>query len=126
MPRPHRGRKVGYRQKVDFYKPAGVPMSELVVTTINLDEVEAMRLVDGESHNQTEAAKHMNISQPTVARLLESGRRKIALAIVQGQAIAIHPGEAPIEFYGFPGAGRGRGGHGRGRRRGRGRGGSGD
>ncbi len=125
MPRPCRGRRVGYRQKVDFYKPAGVPMSELAVVTINLDEMEAIRLVDGESHTQAEAAVQMNISQPTVARLLESGRKKMATAIVQGQAIAIHPGDAPIEFYGFPGAGRGRGGqgHGRGRRHGRGHGG---
>ncbi len=127
MPRPHRGRRIGYRQEVDFYKPSGVPLSELAVTTIDLDEMEAIRLVDGESHTQTEAAEHMNISQPTVARLLESGRRKIAVAIVQGQAFAIHPGEAPIEFYGFPGAGRGGPGRGAGRggrgRHGRGHGG---
>jgi len=99
MPRPPRGRRIGYRQEVDFYKPAGVPLSKLTVTTINLDEMEAIRLVDAESHTQTEAAEHMDISQPTVARLLESGRKKMARAIVEGQALSIHPGEAPLEFY---------------------------
>jgi len=79
-------------------------LSKLSVTTVNLDEMEAIRLVDSECYPQTEAAKQMDISQPTVARLLESGRKKIATAIVQGQAFAINPGDAPIEFYGFPGA----------------------
>jgi predicted DNA-binding protein (UPF0251 family) len=99
MPRPPTGRRIGYRQQVDFYKPAGVRLAGLRVTTITLDEMEAMRLVDSESHSQQEAAEHMNISQPTVARLLKSGRGKIATAIVQGQAFSIHPGLAPVEYY---------------------------
>ncbi|NCC52473.1 MAG: DUF134 domain-containing protein [Spartobacteria bacterium] len=117
MPRPPRGRRIGYRQQVNFFKPAGVPLSELRVTNIHLDEMEAIRLVDMEGRTQSEAAEQMRISQPTVARLLASGRSKIATAIVQGQAFALQPGGAPLEFYDEPGMGRGRGGHGHGRRR---------
>ncbi|MBN2716060.1 MAG: DUF134 domain-containing protein [Deltaproteobacteria bacterium] len=99
MPRPFRGRKIGYRQEVDFYKPAGVRLSGLTVTEIKIDEMEAIRLVDMDGCNQNEAAQKMNVSQSTIARLLETGRRKIATALVRGQAIAIRPGSAPLEFY---------------------------
>jgi predicted DNA-binding protein (UPF0251 family) len=121
MPKPSRERRIGYRQPVTFYKPTGTPLSELMITTLNLDELEAMRLVDSESHTQHEAAEHMGISQPTVARLLESGRRKVATALVNGQALSIDQGDAPIEFYDTPGIGHHHGPpfRGRGRRRGR-------
>ena len=104
MARPHRGRWIGHRPNSTFFKPAGVPARELRTTTIELDELEAMRLVDGEELKQTEAAEKMGISQSTIARLLASGRRKTALALAHGEALKLQQGDAPLDFR--PGRGR--------------------
>jgi len=100
MGRPHRGRQIGHQPDSTFFKPAGVPVKELRTTTIVLDELEAMRLVDGEELKQTEAAEHMGISQSTIARLLASGRKKTALALAHGEALKLQQGDAPLNFNG--------------------------
>lgn len=98
MGRPHRGRRIGHNPDTTFFKPAGVPVKELRTTSILLDELEAMRLVDGEELKQTEAAKRMGISQSTIARLLASGRKKTALALAHGEALKLQQGDAPLNF----------------------------
>jgi hypothetical protein len=58
----------------------------------------------------------MGVSRATVGRILERAHRKIAHALVNGHALAIAEGDAPVEFIRGPrGMGRGRG-RGRGRR----------
>ena len=42
--------------------------------------------------DQTDAAKKMNVSQPTFHRILGAARKKIAEALVKGKAIKIHGG----------------------------------
>jgi len=98
MSRPHRGRSIGCRPHVTFFKPRGVPTSVLRVSRVDLDELEAMRLVDSVGLHQKEAADRMNVSQSTVARLLESGRRKVTCALVGGEALEIQQGPAPVHF----------------------------
>ncbi|MDF7801175.1 DUF134 domain-containing protein [Pontiellaceae bacterium B1224] len=116
MARPHRGRSIGHSPDCTFFKPAGVPAKILRTTTIELDELEAMRLVDGEQLKQTEAAEQMGISQSTIARLLAAGRKKTALALAHGEALQLQQGDAPLNFQESPeqsvDAGR-RGRHGR-------------
>lgn len=53
------------------------------------DELEALKLYEVDGLEQTEAAKKMKISQPTFARLLGSAHKKVAQAIISGQAIRI-------------------------------------
>ena len=53
------------------------------------DELEALKLYEVDGLNQTIAAKKMKISQPTLARLLDSANKKIAQAIITGKAIRI-------------------------------------
>jgi predicted DNA-binding protein (UPF0251 family) len=64
-------------------------MHSLQRTVISLDEIEALRLCDGESLTQEEAGARMGISRGTVQRLLESGRRKTISALVDATAIVI-------------------------------------
>ena len=109
MGRPHRGRRIGHSLNTTFFKPAGVPAKELRITSILLDELEAMRLVDGEELKQTEAAERMGISQSTIARLLASGRRKTALALAHGEALQLQQGDAPLNYHEAPCPGRRRG-----------------
>jgi predicted DNA-binding protein (UPF0251 family) len=58
--------------------------------TIEYDEWEAIRLVDYLNLSQEEAAKKMQISQPTLSRILKAGHNKIAKALVEGKAIMIN------------------------------------
>ena len=96
MVRPRRGRWIGCAPGVVFFKPAGVPASRLRISRVDLDELEAMRLVDELELQQKEAAVRMGVSQSTIARLLASGRRKVAHALVSGEALEIQQGRSPI------------------------------
>lgn len=102
----------------NLYKPAGIPLSQMEVIELGLDELEAMRLCDSDGKQQEEAADTMGVSRGTIQRLLESGRRKTLDALVNGQALSFadadHVCIRPTSMNG-----RGRGGRcaGNGRRR---------
>ena len=114
MPRPRSGRKIGHLPGSTYFKPAGVPVRRLRTTTIDLDELESMRLVDGEGMKQIEAAEQMDVSQSTIARLLASGRKKVALALAHGEALRLEKGTAPLDFENKSNVLPQRGRHGRG------------
>ncbi|MDF7807800.1 DUF134 domain-containing protein [Pontiellaceae bacterium B12219] len=117
MGRPHSERLIGHQPGSTFFKPSGVPMKGLRISTILLDELEAMRLVDAEGLQQTQAAERMGISQSTIARLLASGRNKTAHALAHGEALQLQQGSAPLNYQTPPASapgGRRRGHHGRG------------
>ena len=85
-------RKKRYARRLDdakIYKPMGIPKNRLDTVTINLDEFEAMRLVDLEGLSQIEAASGMQVSRATIQRLLLSGRKKMIGAILQNDLINI-------------------------------------
>jgi predicted DNA-binding protein (UPF0251 family) len=69
----------------------GIQFLEEVALTV--DELEAVRLVDFEEKGQKEAAEIMDISQPTIHRILKEARRKIAEALVLGKALKIEGGD---------------------------------
>jgi predicted DNA-binding protein (UPF0251 family) len=77
---------------VDYFKPRGVPLMNLEVNSLKLEELEAIRLVDIEELEQEDAAQRMGISRRTFARELSCGRRKVADALINGKAIEIHGG----------------------------------
>jgi len=54
-----------------------------------LDELEAIRLVDGENMTQDEAGALMGISRGSIWRLLQSGRKKLITAIFEKRRIYI-------------------------------------
>jgi len=93
---------VGFQPNVTYFKPAGIRMIDLEESILTVDEFEAVRLKDLEGLEQEEAAKKMNISQPTFHRLLSSARKKIADSIVNGKALKIEGGNFKV-------MGRGRG-----------------
>ena len=57
-----------------------------------MDEFETIRLLDHVGLDQEKAAAEMGVSRPTVTRIYASARKKIADAIVLGQAICIEGG----------------------------------
>jgi predicted DNA-binding protein (UPF0251 family) len=92
---------VSAEPNVSFFKPQGVPLRELEIVELAVEEFEAVRLKDGEGLEQTQVAEKMGISQPTLHRLLVSARRKIAEALSKGKAIAIKGGNYSLAARGF-------------------------
>ena len=105
MPRPRLCRRIRFWPGITHFKPAGVRLAELHEVVLSMGEFEAMRLCDLEEINQKEAAKKMNISQPTLQRTLASARKKIADALANGKSIKIEGG--PHKMVAPRGQGRG-------------------
>ncbi len=103
MSRPHKLRCVAHLPGAEYFKPRGIPMTELEESVLALDELEALRLVDFESLSQEEAGEKMGVSRGTIGRLLEKGRRTVVDALLHGHALRIEGG--PV----VPGATRRRG-----------------
>jgi len=78
----------------DYFKPRGIPLMDLEVVHINVEELEAIRLVDFKGLDQEKAATEMKISRRTLARELKSGRKKIADALLHGKAIEVRVGDS--------------------------------
>lgn len=79
-----------------YFKPAGIPVKELEVSSLSLSEFEALRLKDAEGLDQEACANEMDISQPTFHRLITAARKKVASAIVNGNAIRVE-GNAEVK-----------------------------
>jgi uncharacterized protein len=96
MPRPRHCRRVCFEPGITYFKPAGVPKTDLEEIVLTVDEFEAIRLKDVDGLEQEQSAQQMNISQPTFHRLYLEARRKIADVIVNGKALKIEGGTYEI------------------------------
>ncbi|MDD3098576.1 MAG: DUF134 domain-containing protein [Candidatus Pacebacteria bacterium] len=89
MPRPRLFRRISFNPDVTYFKPLGVPMRELEIVELTVEEVEAYRLRHLSNLEQKEAAKKMDTSTSTYQRILYSAYEKIADALIKGKAIKI-------------------------------------
>lgn len=87
--RPRIMRNITLELGADYFKPAGIPMRDLELVSLTLEETEAVRLSDLENLEQEDAAKKMGVSRRTYWRELQSARNKISDALVNGKAIKI-------------------------------------
>jgi predicted DNA-binding protein (UPF0251 family) len=62
-------------------------------TVITVDEMEAMRLADFLGLSQEEVARQMQVSRPTVTRMLARAHRAVADALAHGKGIHIEGGD---------------------------------
>jgi len=62
-----------------------------------LEEYEAIRLLDYQMLNQEEAAVLMQVSRPTLTRIYDEARQKVACAFVEGRDIVFHGGVVSFE-----------------------------
>ncbi len=90
MARPIKPRKILFEPNVVYFKPRAVPMAVLEQVSLEIDEIEALRLCDLEELDQIKAAMKMKISQSTLQRILTTARAKVADALIQGKAIKIN------------------------------------
>jgi len=89
MARPECPRKVCHKPGCKYFKPQGVPMTDLRVQRLRMDELEALRLSDSLGLSQADAAKRMGVSQPTFNRILAKARGAVTTALVDGMALEI-------------------------------------
>ncbi len=96
MSRPPKCRRVEFMPAKTFFKPAGVPVSELEEVRMSVEELEAVRLKDLLGLEQEACAEKMGISRPTYHRILSAARSKVAEALVEGKAIRVEGGNYEV------------------------------
>ncbi len=101
MSRPIKWRRVDSIPAVSHFKPAGIPLYTLEEVNLTVEEAEAIRLKDLEDLEQEECAQRMQISRPTFHRVLESARKKLADALLNGKAIRIEGGNFELAMRRF-------------------------
>lgn len=95
MPRKQKQRKVFLPPRIDGFNVIGKPDSEDI--ELNLDELEAIKLLDYEYLNQQDVAIMMDVSRPTLTRIYDRARKKIAIAITEGKNISFKGGNIYYE-----------------------------
>ena len=96
MPRPPRCRHVAVAPRATYFKPRGVPLSELSESYLPVEGLEAIRLADLECLTMEQAAARMSVSRHTFGRILAKARRAVAEALVNARALCIEGGEYAV------------------------------
>ena len=92
MARPQKQRFVSPPPRASMFKPRGIPMPDLELVVLSLDELEAIRLADLDGNQHEHAATKMNVSRQTFGRILERAHRTVADALIHGKALQIEGG----------------------------------
>lgn len=97
MARPHKERRIQQLPPITHYKPVAIPLRDLDEVVLTYEEMEGIRLVDCEQLDMGEAAASMEVSRPTLHRIVSRARQKIATALWQGKALRIEGGSFRLE-----------------------------
>lgn len=92
MPRPVKPRRISVVPKTHLFKPAGGRIKMEDCINLNLEELEAVKLKDLDGLDQQACADKMEVSRQTLQLILESARKKIATALVDGKGLRIEGG----------------------------------
>ena len=93
MPPRVRTRKVDKFPPVACFVPISPESSRADPVVLKIEEWEAMRLKDMEDLNQEECAVRMEVSRQTFQNILDSARKKMVQALVEGLPIRIEGGD---------------------------------
>lgn len=95
MSRPFRLKKISNPPVITGFRPYGNKIDEnkTEVVFLHLEEYEALRLCDFEMLNHSQSAQMMEVSRPTLTRIYDRARKKIAEAFVLGKQIVIEGGK---------------------------------
>ncbi|MCH3965961.1 MAG: DUF134 domain-containing protein [Clostridium sp.] len=101
MPRPTKFRRVEFFPEDTYFVPWGKPRCKIEEMVLKVEELEAMRLKDIEGLNQEECAKKMQVSRQTFQNIIDNARKKVAVALTEGNAIRINGGNYKATFCKF-------------------------
>jgi len=90
--RPKKQRWVRCSPEERCFVPKSSNSSRDKTVILSLDEIEAIRLADFEEMEQSQVAQSMKIHRSTVSRILASGRKKLADAVVNIKTIKAEGG----------------------------------
>ena len=90
MSRPKKQRVIEIKPKSNLFLPQDIDLNQIEEITVELDELEALRLTNIELYSQQETASKMGISRQLVGLILNSGGKKITEALINGMAIKIN------------------------------------
>ena len=91
--RPKKCRRVGFVPEHSYFSAGGHVLEEEV---LEIEELEALRLSDMMEIEQDKAAEAMDVSRGTYQRIVNSARKKLAKALVEGKSIRIHGGNYQV------------------------------
>jgi len=98
MPRPCKDRVIRVNPAVSYFKPQGIPMSQLEEVILTRDELEAVRLADEQGFYQAQAAEAMGISRQTFGNIINNAHAKIAQALLHGKALRVSGGSVQMQL----------------------------
>lgn len=93
MPRPRNSSKVQIPPRNRGFMPLGYYQAESEIIQLHIEEFESIRLLDYENLSQEEAAQLMEISRPTLTRIYNRARKKVATAFTESRQILIEGGK---------------------------------
>lgn len=105
MPRPRKCRRICTAPGYTEFTPSGGAADQMV--RMELDEYEAVRLIDLEGMTQEQCAGQMAVARTTVQTIYTSARRKLAECIVHGRRLQIGGGDVQLCEHRGQSCGRG-------------------
>ncbi len=97
MPRKTRSRRIQVPPVIKGMSVSGVRGRKSNEVILHLEEYEAIRLLDYQNLTQEEAAVFMDVSRPTLTRIYEEARNKVATAFVEGRDLLFKGGDFYFE-----------------------------
>jgi predicted DNA-binding protein (UPF0251 family) len=83
------------------FKPCGIQKKIVETVSLNLDELEAMRLADYDGLYQEQAAEKMKISRQTFGNIIMSAHKKIADFLINSKMLSVEGGKVEIDACRF-------------------------
>lgn len=93
MPRKKRNRRIQVPPVIKGMSVYGVRGRKTNEVILHIEEYETIRLLDYQNMTQEEAAVLMDVSRPTLTRIYEEARNKVATAFVEGRDIIFRGGD---------------------------------
>jgi predicted DNA-binding protein (UPF0251 family)/predicted Fe-Mo cluster-binding NifX family protein len=100
--RPRKCRIVDSPPDVSYFKPRGVPLSDLNEIFLSVEGYEALRLADYHGFKHEDAAVRMQVSRQTFGRILSQARNIVAKALINGWALRIRGGDYALNGQEVP------------------------
>ena len=99
MARPRNNSKIQIPPRVKGFNPQGYYAKPSKPINLNIEEFEVIRLLDYENLSQLEASKIMEISRPSLTRIYDRARKKIAQALIEVHPIRIEGGKVVYDEH---------------------------